>query len=93
MPAAITILFGNDSTVVQAGFVALVSLNRIQGSDFLLAGRTNIPISMFGGDAADLMIGSMANDFIRGGRGGDALAGGAGADVFDYGYAERVNAD
>ncbi len=56
----------------------------VQGNDFLLAGRTNIPIQMNGAGAADWLAGGVADDTIYGGGGADALAGGAGADVFLY---------
>lgn len=58
--------------------------NLVQGSDFLLAGRTNIPITFNGADVADWLVGGVANDLIEGKGGADALAGGAGADVFTY---------
>ena len=58
--------------------------NLVQGNDFLLAGRTNIPLQMNGAGAADWLAGGVADDTIYGGGGADALAGGAGADVFQY---------
>ena len=92
LPAALRIDMANGDTQVYAIYgtslqyqpgsdLAILVTGRVQGSDFLLAGRTNIPVQMNGSSGADVLIGSVADDVISGGAGADALMGGAGADT------------
>ena len=64
--------------------IVIIALGTVHGSDLVLGGRTNIPVWMTGGSAANWLVGSVANDMMTGGGGADALAGGAGADSFNY---------
>ncbi|WP_271146814.1 calcium-binding protein [Brevundimonas sp. NIBR10] len=66
------------------GSIPIYVQRTLQGSDFILASRTDIPIDFNGSSGADWIVGAASNDTITGGRGADALAGGLGADIFNY---------
>ena len=73
-----------EATITGQQTLVVVAVGLIQGSDFLLAGRTNIPVTMIGTRAAEILIGSVAADVLIGGGGADTLTGGLGADTFRY---------
>ncbi|HEY2230987.1 MAG TPA: calcium-binding protein [Xanthobacteraceae bacterium] len=84
---------GADVTI--AGFEAAndhLVINGLGGDDVINASglRTAIPVTLNGGDGADVLIGGPGNDTLSGGAGDDILIGGGGLDILDGGPGNNI---
>ena len=61
-------------------FVGLVELAGDDGDDHLVAGRSELPVTLEGGTGDDRLVGGTGDDLLRGGEGADRLHGGRGDD-------------
>jgi Ca2+-binding RTX toxin-like protein len=81
---------GLATDVTITGFEAAndrIVINGLGGDDVITASGllTPIPVTLNGGDGADVLIGGPGNDTLLGGNGDDILIGGGGQDILDGG--------